>query len=678
MRAAEGRLSARRRRLIIHEQVTRILVLFWLTVLPAGAAEIWVAPDGNDAHAGTQAQPLASIAAAQRQARELRRLNQVGTNEPVRIILSGGVYQLDAPLLFRVEDSGTPNSPTIIEAAPGEQPVISGGVPIASWKKLKGTIPGLLDAARGQVWVADAPELGGRPLEFRQLWVNGRKAIRAREPNGETLNRLVAWDKTNQEAWISVGSAAASAAVRRALAPNTLPDAGAERPSRHHIQASDENNAGAALNQHYSQLEMVVDQVWEIAVLRVKLIRFDGDRAGLTFQQPESQIEFEHPWPPVTVNTNYQAPFLANAIEFLDSPGEWFKDTAAGKVYYWPRPGEDLPQANVIAPALETLVQVTGSLDRPVENIVFKNIAFEYATWLRPSEAGLVPLQAGMFMLDAYRLKPKGTAERPKLDNQAWLGRPPGGVSVANADHISFERCRFEHMASAGLDIPSGAHDDLIQGCIFRDLGGNGIQIGKFTDPGVETHLAYNPLDQREVCTHETIADNLVTDCGTEDWGCVGIAAGYVRQTAIAHNEISDLPYTGISLGWGWTRATNCMRDNTVFANRIHRVATRLGDTAAIYTLSAQPGTVVSQNCVYDIKPSPYVPDSNHWFYLYLDEGSSFITVRDNWCPAEKILKNANGPGNVWEDNGPMVARKIKAAAGLEPAFRDLLPETTN
>ena len=83
---------------------------------------------------------------------------------------------------------------------------------------------------------------------------------------------------------------------------------------------------------------MVVDQVWEIAVLRVaKTIHIEGNNALLTFKQPESKIEFQHPWPPVIVKTNYQAPFfLANAIEFLDSPGEWFEDLEAGEVYYWP------------------------------------------------------------------------------------------------------------------------------------------------------------------------------------------------------------------------------------------------------------------------------------------------------------------------------------------------------
>ena len=89
-----------------------------------------------------------------------------------------------------------------------------------------------------------------------------------------------------------------------------------------------------------------------------------------------------------------------------------------------------------------------------------------------------------------------------------------------------------------------------------------------------------------------------MTDCGKEDWGCVGIGVGYVRETAIEHNEISHLPYTGISLGWGWNKATNCMRDNFDLRKSHPPDRQRLGDTAGIYTLSAQPGTVISENCV--------------------------------------------------------------------------------
>lgn len=612
------------------------LLLFLKLSAPANAAEIWVSPAGLDVNPGTPEKPLASVAAALHQMRELRRRGKIATNETTQIFLRGGVYPLDHPLRLRPGDSGTASSPTIIEAAANEIPVLTGGVQISGWRLMHGNASGLPGVAQRKIWVADIPKVGGHSLEFRQLWVNGRKALRVRTPNGEDLERLVSWDKTNQVATIPA----------TALAGITNPRG----------------------------LEMVIDQVWEIAILRVKSIRIHGTNALVTFRQPESKIEFQHPWPPVTVNARYAAPFfLANAIQFLDTPGEWFEDLRAGKIYYWPRDDEDMTRAEVVAPALETLVQISGTLDRPVSNVRFQGITFANTTWLRPSERGHVPLQAGMFMLNARKLSPRGTRYAPKLDNVEWIGRPPAAVSVANASRIVFQHCTFEHTASAGLDFNSGAQDDEVEGCIFHDIGGNGIQLGKFSDPKVETHTPYNPKEEREVCSREKISNNVIADCGTEDWGCVGIAAGYVRDVSIKHNEVFNLPYTGISVGWGWTRMTNCMRDNLIFANHIHHVGQRLGDLGGIYTLSAQPGTVIAENSISDMQPSPFVPDPKHWFYLYLDEGSSFITVRDNWCPSEKFLRNANGPGNVWTNNGPQVSVEIKNAAGLEPAFQDLL-----
>lgn len=542
------------------------------------------------------------------------------------------MYSLPSPLIF----TAATGSSVTLQAAAGQQPILSGGIVIKNWSRASKRIVGLPAAAQGHVWIANAPKVGGQTLNFRQLWVNDRKALRASSPDGEQPFRLVAWDKTNQ-----------IAAVPTAALANIQKPRG---------------------------LEMVVNQVWEIAVLRVKSIRTQGTNTQLTFQQPESQIEFTHPWPPVIVTTNYQAPFyFANAIELLDSPGEWFLDDRAGKIYYWPRADEDMTRATVFAPILETLVEIAGTTDQPVSNIHFDGITFAHTTWLRPSEQGHVPLQAGMFLLDAKKLSPKGTPYHSGLDNLAWIGRPPAAVTLRNAHHVTFTNCIFEHLGAAGLDFQSGTRDDVIQGCTFRDIAGNGIQLGKFSDTNIETHLPYLPSDEREICTRETIANNLIHDCGNEDWGCVGIAAGYVRELSVRNNELWNLPYTGISVGWGWTKATNCMRDNLVQANHIHHVAQRLGDTAGIYTLSAQPGTVISENSVHDIHISPFVPDTNHWFYLYLDEGSSGITVRDNWCPTEKFLKNANGPGNLWTNNGPHVPETIKAAAGLEPGVEYVL-----
>lgn len=622
----------------------KALRIHWLVVMalmlvarPLRAVEFWVSPEGDDRNAGTQASPVASVSLAQRKAREARRI--AGANAPeggTKIVLRGGVYRLTEPLLFRPDDSGREGSPATIETAPGERPILSGGVAVMNWRKPSDEIPGLPAVAKGKVWIADAPSVGGHPLVCRQLWLGDRKAVRARTPNGDTMERLIAWDRQKQEAGI----------------PSAL----------------------VAAVSNPSGVEMVIEQQWEIAILRVKALRTAGAETRVSFFAPESRIEFEHPWPqPILPPKGGGAFFLTGAVEFLDEPGEWCQEAPGGRLIYWPRPDEDLARQTAVVPILETLVKVAGTLDQPVTRLEFRGIGFEHAAWLRPGDAGHVPLQAGMHLLDAYKLSPPGTPNKKGLENQAWIGRLPASVVVAGADHVTFDRCRFEHLAAAGLDFSSGTHDDLIEGNVFREIGGNGIQLGKFSDEGIETHLPYSPSDEREICTRERIANNLVTDCANEDWGAVGILVGYGREIAIEHNEVSHVSYTGISVGWGWTKAKNAMRDNRVHANFIHHIATRLCDTAGVYTLSAQPGTVVSENCVDAITMSPYVDRPEHWFYLYTDEGSSFITVRDNWCPAEKFLKNANGPGSVWERNGPMVPAAIKLAAGLEPAFRDLI-----
>jgi len=619
--------------------MTRYAFLLSLNLLATStqAADIWVSPTGSDRNPGTAAQPLATLNMALRQARDLRRLHDASVTNGVHIWVKGGEYRLTEPWFFRPEDSGTAESPTTVEAAPGEVPVLSGGVSVTGWQKAAGKIPGLPKAAKGQVWVADAPQVGGRALNFRQLWVNGQKAIRARTPNNDNLPRLLTWNTDKRE--------------------TTIPTA-----------------ALGSLRQP-AQAEMVVHQMWAVNWLRLKTLAVEGDKTRVTFQEPESRVQFEHPWPrPILDGKNGSSAFyLTNALELLDEPGEWFYDAPHGQVYYWPRSGENLSTAHVMVPALETVLRVEGTLDQPVSYVQFKGLTFAYTTWLRPSEKGHVPLQAGMYLLDGYSLAKPGTPDKAGLENQAWIGRPPAAVEVAGAHHTRFENCRFEHAGYAGLDYQSGTHDDAVVGCIFRDVAGNGIQLGKFSDESVETHLPYNPQDEREICTNELVENNLLTDCGNEDWGACGIAAGYVRGTTIRHNEISQVPYSGISLGWGWTKSANAMRDNRVTANYIHHYAQHTYDVAGVYTLSAQPGTVISENRVDDIGRAPYVHDPDHWFYLYLDEGSSNITVRDNWCPAEKFLANANGPGNVWKNNGPMVSDAIKQAAGLEPKYREML-----
>lgn len=613
------------------------------SVLSMQGAEIWISPQGSDSDPGNSKKPKASLHGALRQARELRRLNDASVKDGITIYVQGGTYILEEPVFIRPEDSGTATSPTVIKAVSGEKPVLSGGIQVKDWKKNSRNIPGLPPSAKSRIWVADAPVKGGKLIDYRQLWVDDVKAVRARDVNNFDLNKITSWNKNTGVMGV----------------PALLVEKFSKNPNFVNTES----------------MEFVIHQMWAIANLRVKTIDKIGEEVVFTFQQPEARIQSEHPWPTPMMKDSVRSPFyLCNAIEFLDSPGEWFLDKNNRKLYYWPREGEDMKMATIMVPYLETLLQVSGSLDSPVSNIVFDGITFSHSTWLRPSEKGHVPLQAGMYLIDAYKLRPPGVPgnQNKGLENQAWIGRPSAAVQLKGVSKTAFENCKFEHLGSCGLDYALGTESDIIKGCYFNDIAGNGIQAGRFSDPGTETHLPYDPRDIREVCKNLLISNNMITDVSNEDWGCVGIAAGYVRGINIEHNEISEISYTGISLGWGWTKTVNCMRDNSVYANYIHHYAKHMYDVAGIYTLSAQPKTVIAENYIDSIYRPSYVHDPNHWFYLYTDEGSSFITVKDNWCPAEKFLKNANGPGNNWENNGPSVSDSIKLNAGLEPKYRYL------
>ncbi len=569
-----------------------------MSSLQAMAADISITPDS-------------SLQDAVRKAREMRRL---GKANDVTLHLSAGTYYLYDPLRLRPEDSGL--------RIEGDGAVITGGMPITGWKR------------QGKWLVASVPDFNGRPVDFRQLYINGEKAVRARDVSDfEQMHRIMTYDKKNHVLWIP--KAAATPLLR----------------------------GGVKGGGEYA--ELVLHEMWCSTNLRIKSMTVQGDSVAVRFHNPEAKLQFEHPWPsPMTPDTKHPSPFyLTNALELLDEPGEWYHDIREHKVYYMPRKGETIREA--IVPVLPTLVEFIGTPERPVRNITIKGVAFHHTTWMRPSEQGHVPLQAGMFLTEAYKLRPQ--IDRPnnhKLDNQGWLGRADAAVELRWTEGCHFESCRFEHLGGSGLDYVVGCKGGTTTRCTFTDIAMNGYVCGSFSPEGLETHLPYQPTDFREVCTQQEVANCHFYNVTNEDWGCVAICAGYVSGINIEHNTIHDVSYTGISLGWGWNRDLVCMKDNKVHANLIYNYAQHMYDCAGIYTLGNQPGTVISENVVRDIARPSYVHDPNHWFYLYTDEGSSNITIKDNWTPEEKFLQNANGPGNVWDNNGPQVNENIKRNAG--------------
>ena len=585
--------------------------------------------------------PDSSLVDALRKAREMRRLGQA---DSVVIKMKKGNYCLYEPLVIRPEDSHLCFEGEVDNGNHVGKTTISGALQVSGWRR------------QGKLWVADVPDFNGRPMEFRHLWVNQLRAEKARSVSDyEKMPRIKWVDKKKHVIWVP------ASAVRFLLS------------------GTKDKQGNSLLREDCRYAEMTLHQMWEVSYLRIKSVKIQGDSAAVSFHNPEAKIQFERPWPSPMYNCEHNSPFfISNALPLLDQPGEWYHDIRKGKIYYMPRKGEVMPGqvgagkqadkscAYVAAPMLETLVRFEGTPERMVDAVTFKNVNFSNTTWLRPSYKGHVPLQAGMYITEGYKLRPSiDRVNNHKLDNQNWLGRPSAAVELSYAKRAVFDGCEFEHLGGDGLDYIEGCLDGAVLNSRFHDIAMNGLVCGSFSPAGLETHLPYQPEDRREVCSGLQVKNNEFYDVTHEEWGTCAIALGYVNRMNIDHNYIHDVSYSAISMGWGWNRDISVMHSNRIHANLIERYAAHMYDCAGIYTLGNQPNTVVYENVVRDILHPSYVHDPKHYFYLYTDEGSSNILLKDNWTSEDKFLKNAYGPNNVWKNNGPQVSEEIVKQAGL-------------
>ncbi|GAA3900743.1 hypothetical protein GCM10023084_61470 [Streptomyces lacrimifluminis] len=588
-------------------------VVVCATVLPAQTAHaattnFYVDPvNGSDGNSGTStASAFKTIQAAQAAVRGAN----TNMSDDIVVNLRGGTYSLPGPITFGAADSGTNGRTVVYQAYNGETPVISGGKAISGWTA----------AANGEYKAS----VGS--LDFRQLYVNGTRATRARFPDTGSDFQLQGSDKTNK--LLKVRSS----------------------------QISNWNN--------FSRVEMVLETQWAESYLRLKSFTSSGGTANVSIQDHEAGILFPRPYP---LLSDGSALHFENAHEFLNEPGEFYVDKDAQTVYYKPRPGENMSTATIQAPTLETLFDVKGgSLDAPAHDLRFSGLTFAQTTWMEASANGLLNGQGGLYNLSA------------DPSNNQYVDRPPAGVQVSDADRVSITGNTFKQMGSSALDLHHGVHDSTVTGNIVHDVAGNGIMVGKFSDPTVEYHTVYNPPaspageDPREVVRNVTVNNNLITRIGLDYLGTAGINAGFVNSTTINHNDITDTPWAGISLGWGWQSAANALGANTVRYNRMGNVVNRLCDTAGIYHLSNDPGTVIGDNYIHDVVRTPTACGSAV-SGLYMDEGSNNMTLSNNVLSRTDgfINQNRNGSNVTKVGNATSGASVIKAS-GLEPAHQGL------
>lgn len=288
------------------------------------------------------------------------------------------------------------------------------------------------------------------------------------------------------------------------------------------------------------------------------------------------------------VHKQFDAPpaWIENALELLDSEGEWYLDFPVDSLYYKPRVQEDLSNAEVILPTLQTLMKCSD-----VSHIRFNGLTFAYATWLYPnSRNGFACVQADL------------------IDNGNT--QVPGNIILERCSDIGINSCTFEHLGGSGLQLYDGCKNNVVYNCMFTDISGSATSIGNVRKPFP---------DSADLLRDNLLINNYISDAAHDFKGCVGIFAGYTQHTVISHNELRNLPYTGISLGWGWSNRETVAKNNEISFNLIDSVVTVLEDGGAIYTLSTQPGTTVHDN---------YIKNQLHMFgALYPDEGSSYM----NW-----------------------------------------------
>ena len=338
-------------------------------------------------------------------------------------------------------------------------------------------------------------------------------------------------------------------------------------------------------------LEMVVHQRWAIAILRVKDIRVDNGFAIVSFMEPESRLEFEHPWPqPVIGGEKGNSSFLLRTTEQRDG--------------------------------IEQLVIVDGA-----NYVRFEGMTFDKTCWNRPLHKGHVTLQGGFPLVDAYKLAVPGLPWDSGLENQAWIERPVSAVTVKNAHHVDFHSVLFQNLAATALDFVDNISDCKVQGCTFGNIGGTAIMGGSFAESPREVHRPYTDLAER--CQRLTIHENFIVDAANEDWGAVAIALGYVRHCTVSRNFVNRVSYSGICVGWGWTPLDTGMKNNRIIGNKVSYYALQLYDAGGIYTLSNQPGSVISDNIISTPYPAPYATN-DRGFRIYLDARTDGFTIENN------------------------------------------------